>query len=85
LPENAILLASSAATENQAYIYKGRVLALQFHLEQTADSMNEMIKAWRGELKGGKYVQTVKEMLNLELIESNKKILFRLLARLAEL
>jgi GMP synthase (glutamine-hydrolysing) len=85
LPENAILLASSAATENQAYIYKGRVLALQFHLEQTPDTMNEMIKTWREELSGGKYVQTAKELLNLELLESNKKILFRLLTRLAEL
>jgi len=85
LPENAILLASSAATPNQGYIYKGRVLALQFHLEQTTDTMNEMIKKWGGELKAGKYVQTEKEMLNIELLESNKKILFRLLARLAEL
>jgi len=85
LPENAILLASSAATENQAFIYKGRVLALQFHLEQTAESMNEMIRSWGGHLKPGKYVQTEKEMLNPELLESNKKILFRLLDRLAEL
>ena len=44
LPENAILLASSAATKNQAYIYKGRVLALQFHLEQTDETMHEMIE-----------------------------------------
>jgi GMP synthase (glutamine-hydrolysing) len=85
LPENAILLASSAATENQAYIYKGRVLALQFHLEQTPDTMNEMIKTWSKELSGGKYVQTAKELLNLQLLDSNKKILFKLLTRLAEL
>jgi len=85
LPENAILLASSAATKNQAYLYKRRVLALQFHLEQTAESMNAMIKSWGGELKKGKYVQTAKELLNSQLLDSNKKILFEVLDRLADL
>ena len=85
LPENAILLASSAATMNQGYIYKGKVLALQFHMEQTVESMNAMINSWGGELKAGKYVQTVKELQNTGLLESNKKILFGLLTRMAEL
>jgi GMP synthase (glutamine-hydrolysing) len=85
LPENAILLASSAATKNQGYIYQGKVLALQFHLEQTTESLNAMIKSWGGQLKAGKYVQPMKELHNTELLDSNKKILFRLLTRLAEL
>jgi GMP synthase (glutamine-hydrolysing) len=85
LPENAILLASSAATKNQAYLYNRRVLALQFHLEQTVESMNDMIKSWGGELKKGKYVQTPKELLNNQLLDSNKKILFEVLNRLADL
>jgi GMP synthase-like glutamine amidotransferase len=85
LPENAIHLASSAGCKNQAFIYKNRVLAFQFHLEQTRDLLLEMIAGGRDELTSGKYVQTEKELLrNKQLIESNKKILFTLLTRLAE-
>jgi hypothetical protein len=44
-----------------------------------------MIAGGRDELTSGKYVQTEKELLrNKQLIESNKKILFTLLTRLAE-
>jgi GMP synthase-like glutamine amidotransferase len=85
LPENAIRLASSAGCKNQAYIYKDRVLALQFHLEPTWDLLLEMIEGGREELSTGKYVQTEKELLkNKQLIEINRKILFVLLTRLAE-
>jgi GMP synthase-like glutamine amidotransferase len=85
LPEDAIHLASSAGCKNQAFLYKGKVLALQFHLETTWDSLLEMIERGRKELTIGKYVQTEKELLkNKQLIESNRKILFILLTRLAE-
>lgn len=85
LPENAIHIASSDATRNQAYIYNGKVLALQFHLEPTRSSLQQMIYNGRNELSKGKYVQTEKEILaNRQLIESNKKVLFKLLKRLAE-
>jgi GMP synthase (glutamine-hydrolysing) len=85
LPEDAIHLASSAGCKNQAFIYKGKVLALQFHLEPTRDSLLEMIERGRKELTTGKYVQTEKELLkNKQLIESNRKVLFLLLTRLAE-
>jgi len=84
LPENAIHLASSAGCKNQAFIYKGKVLALQFHLEPTLDSLLEMIERGRSGLTAGKYVQTEKEILkNKQLIESNRKALFILLTRLA--
>ena len=36
LPEGATLLASTALYPNQAFAWKGRALALQFHLEATA-------------------------------------------------
>jgi GMP synthase-like glutamine amidotransferase len=86
LPENAIHLAFSARCKNQAYIYNNKVLALQFHLEPTLYSLKQMIENGRKELMSGKYVQTEKEILiNKQLIESNRKILFKLLDRLAEL
>jgi GMP synthase-like glutamine amidotransferase len=85
LPEKAIHIASSEGTRNQAYIYNGRVLALQFHLEPTLSSLQQMIDNGRNELSKGKYVQTEREILrNKKLIESNKKVLFKILERLAE-
>jgi GMP synthase-like glutamine amidotransferase len=86
LPENAIHLASSAGCKNQAYIYKDKALALQFHLEPTLNSLREMIERGRNELTTGKYIQTEDELLkNKQLIESNRKILFTLLNNLAVL
>jgi len=85
LPENAIHLAYSEACKNQAFIFKEKVLALQFHLEPTWDSLLEMTERGRHELMAGKYIQTEKEVLkNKNLIESNKEILFTILNRLTE-
>ena len=84
LPENAIHLASSAGCKNQTYIYKDKVLALQFHLEPTRDSLSDMLKGGIQEAPG-KYVQSEKEILaNIDLIDQGKKNLFKLLDRLAE-
>lgn len=85
LPEKAIHLAYSKGCKNQAYLYKEKVVALQFHLELTLTSMRQMIESGREELTVGKYVQTEKEILTYNhLIESNRKVLFTLLSRLAE-
>jgi GMP synthase-like glutamine amidotransferase len=85
LPENAIHLAYSKVTKNQAYIYKDKVLALQFHLETTQNSLRQMIDFGRDELKSGKYVQTEQELKEYSgLIDSNRSILFTLLDRLAD-
>ena len=74
LPEDAVHLASSAGCRNQAYLYGDRVLALQFHLEPTHESLNKMIEKGREELKKGKYVQTEEEILsNKKLLSTNKK------------
>jgi GMP synthase (glutamine-hydrolysing) len=84
LPENAIHLAYSEACKNQAYIYKDKVLALQFHLELTQNSLKKMIDFGSKELNSGKYVQTEQELLKYsQLIDENRKILFTLLNRLA--
>jgi GMP synthase-like glutamine amidotransferase len=86
LPEKAVLIASSAACRNQAYVLNRKVLALQFHLETTERSLQQMIENGRGELSSGKYIQTEKEIIkNIQLIESGRKILFTVLGRMAEL
>jgi len=85
IPDNAVLLASSDGCKNQAFIYKNKVLALQFHLELTWKYLQEWVGSGKNELKLGVYVQSEKEMLKYkQLIESNRKILFTLLTRLAE-
>ena len=85
LPQNAIHLAYSRGCKNQAYLYKDRVLALQFHLEPTQSSLMQMIDYGRDELKSGKYVQTEQEMAEYsQYIDANRRILFTLLDRLAE-
>lgn len=85
LPENAIHLAYSAGCINQAYIYKSKVLALQFHLESTPALLQQMIDNGRQELTTGKYIQTEHELTtDNQLFESNRKMMFTLLTRLAK-
>lgn len=84
LPENAIHMASSEACKNQAYSYKDKVLALQFHLESTDDSLRDMLERGRMDLSEGKFVQTETEILdNKYLIEMNRKYMFNLLDKMA--
>jgi GMP synthase-like glutamine amidotransferase len=84
LPDNVIHLAYSQACTNQAYLYKDRVLALQFHFEPTWELLLGMIESGKNELTPGKYIQSEDELLrHRQLLESNKKILFALLNRLA--
>lgn len=86
LPEGAIHLAYSKACKNQAYLYMGRVLALQFHLEPTKEWINEMIRSGADELVAADYVQTGEEILKrIDLVDSNKQILFKLLDRLSDI
>jgi GMP synthase-like glutamine amidotransferase len=85
IPVNAIHLAYSKGCKNQAYIYKDKVLALQFHLEPTAEMICKWIENAGDNLSTGNFVQSEKEILdNFKLIDINKKILFELLERLAE-
>ncbi len=50
IPKGATHLASSAACKNQGFIYNGRVVGLQFHLETTPQSMEALIENCGDEL-----------------------------------
>ena len=64
LPENAVLLASSEACNNQAYSIDDRIFGFQFHFEATSDSVKALIVNCANELDGSKYVQSSENILS---------------------
>ena len=64
LPETALRIAGSGACSNQGFICRDRVIALQFHLESTADSVKQLIDNCGDELTDAPYIQTAELMLS---------------------
>lgn len=62
VPKGAVLVASSKACVNQAFIYKEKVLGLQFHLEITAEGVRRLLKNCSDEIKDGEYIQSKEEI-----------------------
>lgn len=65
IPSGAVKMAESEGCANQAFEYNRRVIALQFHLESTRDSIDKLVTNCGGEIVGGKYVQSAKKMLSV--------------------
>jgi GMP synthase (glutamine-hydrolysing) len=83
IPDGAVHLASSAACENQAFIYKDRVLALQFHLETTEESLLSLYKNCAGEITVGPFIQKREEADSfLSNLRNANELMSGLLARL---
>lgn len=64
LPINTKLLASSGICPNQVFLYKEKVLALQFHFEATEGSCNDIIDNGYDGLSKGKYIQSKADILS---------------------
>ncbi len=65
LPENAINMASSAITTQQAFRYKQNVFGFQFHFEVTPGNVHGFIKEITPEIVAGTFSQTAEEMIRL--------------------
>jgi len=61
IPPGARKLASSEACENQAFEI-GRAVGLQFHLESSKESIEQLIENCGGDLAEGRYVQDVERI-----------------------
>lgn len=64
LPPGATRIASSEGCENQAFQIGQRVIGLQFHLETTPESAQQIVAHCRDELVPARYVQTEDEILS---------------------
>ena len=64
LPKDAIRLAGSAATENQAYMCNKNVMGIQFHLEMTVNNAKKLIENGLHELVDEPYIQSSDAMLS---------------------
>lgn len=83
IPDGAAHLASSAACGNQAFIYKSNVLALQFHLETTEESLMSLYDNGRDEITDGPFMQTLEEMKpQFPVLKKANGLMFDLLKRL---
>lgn len=62
LPEDAVRICHSRACENQAFLYDGRVLALQFHIEMTPEGIEAIIENSNDQIVDGEHIQTAEAM-----------------------
>ena len=87
LPEGAVHIASGEACTNQGFLYDGRVLALQCHLETTRESMNALIEACEEDIHSDcPCIQTVATMRAEpdSSFDRMQAVLFRLLDHITE-
>lgn len=84
LPSGAVHLAHSEACANQAFVYRDRVVGLQFHLEATRAGAEQLVAHCAGEIVEGPFIQQPEVMLADESPFSKiNAVLVRLLDRLS--
>ncbi len=86
LPENAQHLAETPVCRNQAYIYREKVIGMQFHFEITMDALEGMIRHCGHELIPAACVQSAADIrAGAHHIAHTNELMFRLLDRLEKL
>ncbi len=79
IPEGFLPVGSSEATKNQGF-FNENVLALQFHLEVTEESLKNLIQNGQSELIPDKFVMT-DGLINRKLIRESNRLLSTILDR----
>ncbi|RLA97911.1 MAG: amidotransferase [Deltaproteobacteria bacterium] len=76
IPKGCTRVAEPEACRNQAFEYKGRVFALQFHLETSLESIKTLVANCGDDLSFSKYVQPESKMLSMsEYLSKLEKIM----------
>lgn len=84
IPTGAVHIASSIACHNQGFLYNNNVLALQYHMEITEESLDAMLAYGADELKPDKYIQPADVIKGMKYyIAENNKMMFNWLNYLA--
>ncbi len=86
IPDGAKCIASSEITPNQGFVMDNNIIALQFHLEMTVDSLQKLTRAVKSDLKEeGKFIQSSEQILSRQdLIGPNNVLIYDLLDFLAK-
>jgi GMP synthase-like glutamine amidotransferase len=66
IPAGSVHIAGSKACPNQGFIFNNQVVGLQFHLETTIQSAEQLILNCEDELVEGPFITSVQEMLAVE-------------------
>lgn len=77
IPPGATALARSSGCENQAFVYNGNVLAIQFHLETTPESASKLVEHCAEDLEPGVFIQDREEILDCEDLADDANELMR--------
>ncbi len=80
LPSGAVQLFESEGCKNQGFVYRGRVVALQFHPEVNEDRIMNLIKRFGNGMENGPFVQKKEKMLGQrEYLAGTKEFMFLVL------
>lgn len=86
LPPPAVHLAASAACVSQAFVYRERVLGLQFHLEVTKTGVEQLCKHAAREIVPGPFIEPAVGMLaDQSRFTRSNELMVRVLDRVAAL
>ncbi|WP_155287807.1 type 1 glutamine amidotransferase [Lacticaseibacillus zhaodongensis] len=84
IPTDAELLFSSAAVNNQGFVYSKHVLGLQFHIEATPNNVREMAVNDFAYTAGSVLGQSAAEIIAESVPEENKRVTFKLFDYITE-